>query len=141
LSVNDLFARAGPFFKWDEPTRFDVQLEAESVEARIRRDVYAEVNLREKFRCRICRAWANPYAVSLLDRGHHHHVIYASAGGPTTLTNVILICARCHNDEHRHRIAIEGNAEVALTVKRQHADSREWYVSRQETSPGVWHRD
>jgi 5-methylcytosine-specific restriction endonuclease McrA len=141
MSVNDLFARTGSFFKWDEPTRVDAQLADESAEAKIRREVYGEVTLREQFRCRICRAWCTPSAPSLLEKGHHHHIVYASAGGPTTTANVCLLCAKCHNDEHRHRIAIEGNADVALTVSRRRMWTNEWYISAQETSPGVWERD
>jgi 5-methylcytosine-specific restriction endonuclease McrA len=129
------------FFKWDAKTRTDDAIAAATETSRQQRDVYAKVNLRERYRCRICRAYCNPHAVSLLDRGHHHHIVFRSAGGATTTENVILVDSRCHNDIHKHRIAVEGNAEKAITVKRRMADTNEWYIARQELAPNVWMRD
>jgi hypothetical protein len=141
MSVNDLFAWDEARFKWDETTRTDAELKACREAQAHERDVYRTVTLREQHRCRICRAWCNLDGLSLLDKGHHHHIVYRSAGGGTDTANVCLLCASCHNDEHRHRISIEGNADVALTLKRRRMWSQEWYVSRQEIAPLVWERD
>ena len=130
-------------FKWDEDSRVDVQLSEEAAAAKNQRQVYAHVTAREENGCRICGVWCNPEAKTLLKKGHHHHVIYESAGGPTTVENVCLLCARCHNDEHQHRIRIEGNAEGDpwLTLSKKHAVTKQWYVARQEIGVRIYERD
>ena len=124
-------------FKCDEPTRFDEADAKAKAEAQQEREVYAQVNARDKYRCRACGAATDPQAVGVLKRGHHHHIVYRSAGGATTTANVALVCARCHNDEHRHRIRIEGDADVALTIYNRLSRQAGWYISRQETAPHV----
>lgn len=142
MAVSDLFAKTGSFFKWQEATRADEQLEEQAAAAANERDVYAAVTKREEHRCRVCGAWCNPQATGLLEKGHHHHVVYRSAGGPTTLENICLLCAKCHNDEHQHRISIEGNAHAApwLTLLMKDVQGQ-WYVWRQEIALRVYERD
>jgi len=121
------------FFKWDLPSRYDAAEEAAKADAAQERDVYTHVTLRDGQRCRVCGRRSNPHAVGVLYKAHHHHIAYRSAGGGTTVENVCLLCPDCHNAEHMHRLAIEGNAERApwLTLSRRDAEGR-WYVWRQE---------
>lgn len=130
-------------FKWDTPTRTDAQVQAAKAEAATERAVYAQVTAADEHRCRVCGVWCTPDATTLLGKGHHHHIVYRSAGGPTTVENVCLLCARCHNDEHQHRIAIDGNAHQApwLTLSRRDPETGEWYVWRQEVGRRRYERD
>lgn len=126
-------------FKWDQPTRAEEALKRASEQQRHQADVYRAVDIRDGYRCRCCGVRTDPYAVSLV-RGEHHHVVYRSAGGATSTANVALICARCHADEHRHRLKIDGNADDALTFFRR--DERgEYYVSKHELAVRITERD
>lgn len=133
-----LFTWDGPRFKHDQPSRVDEKLKAEKDEAKAERDVYAVVDARDKRICRCCGLRTT--TVGLTTRTHHHHLVYRSAGGPHERWNVVTLCPACHNDEHKHRLLIEGNADTALTFMRQD-DRGEWYVSKQETAVGVVERD
>ena len=99
-------------------------------------DVYRRVNSRDKFTCRACGRRADPRATARLDRGHHHHIVMASAGGPTERWNLCLIDAECHDKVHDQRtLEIEGNADVQLTFTEYTWDEnmttrtrvREWF--------------
>ena len=130
------------FFKWDEKSRVDAQLEAQRADEANQKLVYRYVTARENHRCRICDTFCDPDALTLLKKGHHHHVVYRSAGGDTSAANVILACARCHDSEHQHRLRIEGNAneEPWLTLWKQ--DERgEWFVWRREVGIRQYEKD
>lgn len=123
-------------------TRVDLAVEAESAAEKTKREVYQHVNLREGYRCRVCNRRCDPDATSLLDKGHHHHVVYASAQGPMTIENICLICARCHDAEHVKRtLSIEGNAETGLTFYRKSPETGQFYMWRREIAPRVFERD
>jgi hypothetical protein len=129
------------FFKSDLPTRFDrkkaAKLEADSLERR----VYRIVTLREGHRCRVCGKRCNPGGIGLLDRGHHHHIRYRSAGGETTTWNVCLLDKGCHDRVHlKCDLRIEGDADLALTFWAKDENDC-WYVSAQEEAPGRIARD
>ena len=51
-----------------------------------------------------CVACESPRSLML------HHVIFRSAGGPTTRDNLITLCARCHGLVHEGFLRIEGDA-------------------------------
>jgi 5-methylcytosine-specific restriction endonuclease McrA len=135
--------RKTSFFKWDLPSRIDVAVDAQKADDENRRQVYAFVTKREESRCRVCDAFCNPHATTLLDKGHHHHIVYESAQGPTSVENVCLLCAKCHNAEHKHQIAIEGNANAApwLTLSKKEKSTGHWYVWRQEVGIRLYERD
>jgi 5-methylcytosine-specific restriction endonuclease McrA len=132
-----------PHFKHDELSRVDAALEQRKADDQDRRDVYAYVTVRECRRCRVCGKWCNPDATTLLEKGHHHHIVYESAGGPTSKENVCLLCAECHNAEHKHRISIEGNADASpwLTLSKPEKGTGHWYVWRQEAGIREYERD
>jgi hypothetical protein len=132
----------GALFKWHQRSRVDAQLEQQHELQHTQRAVYRHVTEREAHRCRVCGQWCSAEATSLLARGEHHHIIYASAGGPTTPGNVALLCTPCHNEEHQHRLKIEGMAEGPpwLTLWRRDHDDR-WYVWKQETGVREYARD
>lgn len=130
--------------KWDVKSRVDVAVEQEAADDKRRREVYAAVTAREESRCRVCDAYCNPNASTLLGKGHHHHIVYESAQGPTTVENVCLLCAKCHNDEHvTRRISIDGNANASpwLTLSKKEKGSGHWYVYKQELGLRVYERD
>jgi 5-methylcytosine-specific restriction endonuclease McrA len=128
-------------FKWDKPTRRDDKAKEERDELAHEREVYKAVDLRDRKRCRACGRKSNPNGVGLLDRAHHHHVIYRSAGGPTETWNVALICASCHDEEHVKRtLQIEGNADEGLTFWRRDTENV-WFIWRREISVGRFEKD
>ena len=136
VSVSDLFAKKGSFFKSEEPTRYERKKHAKTAADQAWLDLCLTVDARDRLKCRSCGRRCDPKATALLERGERHHVVYRSAGGADTSANVVLICAGCHNDEHKHRLRIEGNADVALTFHRRLAGN-DWYICRQETAPHV----
>lgn len=126
-------------FKFEMPSRVDVRLEREAERDRLQRAVFKAVDQRDGYRCRCCGRLADPAALSLL-RGERHHIVYRSAGGATSTANLCLLDARCHADEHAHRLKIEGNADEALTFFRR--DERgEYYVSKRELAVRVIEKD
>lgn len=75
------------------------------------REVFAQVDQRDEFKCRVCKRYTNPEAITLLERGHRHHVNYKSLGGMDTSDNICNLCARCHSAIHNCEIRISGNAD------------------------------
>jgi 5-methylcytosine-specific restriction endonuclease McrA len=75
------------------------------------RDVCEAVDRRDGHHCRVCGAWTNPEAVTLLERGHRHHMRYRSAGGPDETWNLATVCAKCHDAEHSGRLQLSGDAD------------------------------
>lgn len=132
MTVNSLFAKTAAFFKADEPSRFQIKKEHKAEELQNEREVYRWVDRRDDWHCRCCGAACDPYALGLLRHGHHHHIEYRSAGGLTTKENVCLLCAGCHDEEHQHRLKIEGNAEERLTFSARDQAHGGYYVLKQE---------
>lgn len=101
------------------PSRYDTkkarQAEAENTE----RQVYAAVTLRDESCCRVCGRFCNPRAVSLLQRAHHHHITYRSRGGATSTGNVCLLCADCHDDEHKGKFQLSGDADQRDPISKR----------------------
>jgi hypothetical protein len=131
-------------FKHDMKSRVDEKIEAEKAEAKAEREVYALVDARDKRICRCCGHRTT--TLGLTTRTHHHHLVYRSAGGEHSTANIVTLCPACHNDEHKHRLRIEGNADVGLTFKRPDQDDEGraqpvWFITRHEVSPGVIDRD
>jgi 5-methylcytosine-specific restriction endonuclease McrA len=124
-------------------TNFKHQLETR-VDRKVKRDAEKEatwracckaVDARDHRICRCCGRKTNPDDVGL-KRGHRHHIVYRSAGGPDTSANVLTLCFSCHNDEHKGRLDIRPNDSVAgadgqLTFWRWDADGM-WYLSKRE---------
>jgi 5-methylcytosine-specific restriction endonuclease McrA len=122
--------------KWDRPTRFDAKADAAKAAEANWKAVCKVVDARDKRECRVCGVRSNPNGTGLLDRGHRHHIVYRSAGGQDISSNLVTLCAACHNAEHKHQLRIEGNADDALTIWRLDDDGA-WFISAQEVSPGV----
>lgn len=83
----------------------------------IRRDVYAAVDRRENYRCRVFGTPADPRATDMLTRGHHHHIVFRSRGGNDTTDNLVLLSAEAHALVHARRLWITGNANQRLTFE------------------------
>jgi hypothetical protein len=82
------------------------------------RNIYRAVNARDLYACRSCGRSVSPSAIGLLQRAHHHHIVFRSAGGDTSMSNVCLLCAVCHADVHAHRLTVEGDANKRLKIRR-----------------------
>ncbi len=130
----------GTLFKQDLPSRVDeAAADAAAAEARWRA-VCKAVDARDGKACRCCDKRSDPDATGLLKRGHRHHLVYRSAGGTDTTDNLVTLDARCHSDEHRNKLRIEGNPDERLTFYRKD-ESGAWYVTREEISVRVVRKD
>lgn len=128
-------------FKHELPSRYDTK-KAKAVEAAAHElVVYKAVDVRDQRCCRVCGAKADPNAVGVLNKAHHHHIVYRSAGGPTETWNIVLLCAKCHNAEHKHLIKMEGNADEALTFWKKEPDAPVWFIWMREISVGQIEKD
>lgn len=76
-------------------------------DAAIRKLVY----IRDLGLCRVCGACVDLRAYDPLKQAQVHHIIYRSAGGSSALSNLVTLCIRCHDEEHRHIISIDGTAD------------------------------
>lgn len=101
------------------PSRFDTKRQAQQAKEAHWRAVCKIVDTRDGQHCRVCGTWTNPEAITLLERGHRHHLKYRSAGGPDEAWNVALTCAKCHADEHAGRIQLSGDASQRDPVTGQ----------------------
>lgn len=82
------------------PTRKQIKAAGQRVKAAIYKVICGEVDLRDKGRCRHCELWVGE------GHRHHHHIVYRSQGGEDTMENLILLCQKCHQAVHDHRLLI-----------------------------------
>ena len=129
------------FFKWEQPSRVDTAKAKKREAETLQREVYRAVDARDKGRCRACGKACSAYAVTMLEKAHHHHIVYRSAQGEQASSNVVTLCAQDHDAIHVKRtLAIDGNADIALTFSKRGEDGQ-WFVWRQEKEVGVYERD
>lgn len=77
------------------------------------------VAARDGGRCRVCGVRVTAPGDGDPSRfAHTHHIVYRSAGGSDDLSNLVLLCAKCHDDEHQHRLALTGTADRLRPSKR-----------------------
>jgi hypothetical protein len=106
-----------PRFKADQPSRLDDATTRERSKTQRRQDVYRKVDQRDRYRCRAYGTPADPYAPTLLQRGHHHHVQFRSQGGNDTTANLCLLSPTAHDEVHKRILFISGNADKTLRFK------------------------
>ena len=107
------------FQKRELKSRADERAEKRAKAQKEQRDVYRLVTARDKRKCRACLNQADPSALDMLKRGHHHHIVFRSAGGTDESSNLMLACARCHAAIHAHRLTVTGNADEQLTFSTE----------------------
>lgn len=132
-------------FKSDEPTRHSTAKARKAEADALWRATCKAVDTRDGKACRACDKRSDPEATGLLARGHRHHLVYRSAGGPDTPENLVTLCAECHAAEHANRLRIEGtngpaNANDGLIFFRKD-DEGCWFQSRRELAVRVLERD
>ena len=129
-----------PRFKQDEPSRHETARDRKAAYEKAWREMCAVIDKRDGKACRCCDKRSDPEATGLLARGHRHHLVYRSAGGTDESSNVVTLCASCHDDEHRNRLRIEGNPDERLTFWRKD-EAGGWYVAREETAVRTVRKD
>jgi len=80
-------------------------------EMRLYAKVCQQVDERDGDVCRVCHQ-------PIWTERHHHHIVYRSRGGKHEASNVIVVCAMCHDDIHQKRVTVQGDAEYKLTIER-----------------------
>ena len=133
------------FFKQDMPSRVDRKREKKAAEDAAWRAVCKVVDARDGRSCRCCDKRSDPDAAGLLTRGHRHHLVYRSAGGRDESSNLVTLCAGCHDDEHHNRLRITGtsgdaNADEGLIFWRKD-EHGVWFVAREEVDVRVPRKD
>ncbi len=104
--------------QWKEPGRRKTRQKKVRDREAEKREVYEAVDRRDRYRCRVCGKRADPKATGMLERGHHHHIIYRSRGGRNRSWNLCLLCPECHDEVHAKRLFLSGNADEELIVER-----------------------
>lgn len=130
----------GAFSKDAMPSRVDEAADRKREDEANWRAECAKVDQRDGKACRCCDKRSDPEATGLLTRGHRHHLVYRSAGGKDVAENLVTLCAACHNDEHKNRLKVEGNPNVALQFFRKSKEGG-WYCVREEISVRAVRRD
>jgi len=97
-------------------TRLDDKLARRSAEAKEMRDCFTKVSLREAFCCRVTGVNVAPNALSMIERGHHHHITYRSRGGTHETNNVVLVSAKVHQAIHNGEMRLTGDADTVRGV-------------------------
>lgn len=120
-----------PFQKAEEPSRVDKAKALKAEKDAAWKAVCKAVDVRDGRQCRCCDKRSDPDATGLLTRGHRHHLVYRSAGGKDETSNLVTLCADCHNDEHKHRLLIEGDPDAKLTFWRK-GEHETFHISREE---------
>ena len=134
--------------KWQEKSRVDVRLEKDAADEAAWRAVCKAVDTRDRRICRCCGKRSDPEATGLTVRGHRHHIVYRSAGGLDESSNLVTLCAKCHNDEHKDRLrfAVDGGPYVGIDANAglefwRKDETGAWFMARRETAVGTWERD
>lgn len=97
-------------------TRKQTTARRKTAEKRVRTAAMEAVDARDGACCRICGCSFS--AFDLLRQPHHHHIIYRSRGGLDTPSNIVRICAHCHELVHRSgKLRLHGDANK-LIVER-----------------------
>jgi hypothetical protein len=102
-----------------ERSRLDEKREKARAEARTWLDVCRAVNQRDGFTCRCCGRKCVQTLTRVDNRLEHHHVIPRSGGRDDRSSNVVSLCAACHDLRHVKRtLHISGNADAVLTFEQ-----------------------
>lgn len=98
-------------------SRRQLKQEARAEDIRQMKACYKAVDARDGGRCRVCRTRGNPNAMTLLERLHHHHLVYRSRGGQHETDSVLLLCGDCHEAIHvTATLRLEGDADARDVV-------------------------
>lgn len=132
------------FFKHDMETRVDEKRDRKAKKAEQWLAVCRQVDTRDHYRCRSCGTRGNPEGVDALDRLHRHHLTFRSQGGQDVASNLVLLCARCHDAVHVKRtLRIEATspygADGPLSFWR--TDDRGEFLVTREVRCGEIERD
>jgi 5-methylcytosine-specific restriction endonuclease McrA len=122
------------------PSRIEARRDRKAAKDTEWRAVCRLVDARDKGRCRVCGYRCDPDAMDLLRRAHRHHITYRSAGGPDSTQNLILLCPRCHELEHRHVLDVRGDGDAGIEVWRND-EAAGWYLSQREIAVGHYEHD
>lgn len=90
---------------------------AAKVDARVKREVDAEVDARDGKRCRCCGRRGNPNAMTTLGKIHRAHIKDASLIGAYIPKNLCSLCWICHALEHAKALFFKGKNANRFPMK------------------------
>lgn len=126
----------GAFQKANNASRVERKTKRKADQEANWRAVCKQVDARDNYRCRACGSQCDPDAIDLLWRAHRHHLAYRSKGGQDVASNLVTLCSRCHDHEHRHVLRIVASTphggDGPLEIWR--VNSGKEYLTRRETS-------
>lgn len=111
-------------------SRYEVKATRKQAKAKQWDAVCAAVDARDARCCRVCGKPSRLDATGLLERGHRHHIIYRSAGGPDLTWNLCHLCARHHHEEHTHQIRLSGDADAKGGIQLERLTEAGWRTER-----------
>jgi len=111
-------------------TRLEEKLARRAAETREMRECYAKVNVREGFCCRVTGVTVAPSGLSMLERGHHHHMVYRSRGGKHETNNVVLVSPKTHQAIHNGEMRLSGDADTIRGVLLEKWIESGWFPDR-----------
>lgn len=105
--------------KWERRvTSASEKRKRERAEAQAWRVLSLRVEARDKGCCRVCTCQTTAFGKGDPRLwGAAHHIVYSSAGGPDEMSNLIWLCRRCHDAEHRHELSITGTADALVILR------------------------
>lgn len=86
---------------------------------------------RDKGRCRVCGHARKLRSENPLDESDAHHIVFRSAGGENTTTNLVTVCSwPCHRHIHEHRLSVTGSGDGEIVIQEIHPETgrvvRQW---------------
>jgi len=130
------------YFKHQLPTRSEQRKEQKAANEKAWRACCVVVDARDHNVCRACGKRCKPFATTLLEKAHRHHIEYRSQGGMDVSENVVSLCYECHDGVHvKKTLWIDkltaAGADGPLSFSRLNTESGEWFVYKQETASGL----
>ncbi len=107
------------------------------VEREYWRVITEHIFLRDRGLCRACGVTVRPKHPNPARVAHVHHIVYRSAGGSDHKSNLVLVCARCHDLEHRHIYSMAGNGDELVTVTLRNAETGRTVSQHDSPCPAV----
>lgn len=129
----------GTFFRHEMESQADLRRKRAQAKQDRWLEVCQQVDARDMGKCRACGRKCSTKALDPLLKAHRHHVEFRSKGGQDIASNLVTLCAICHDRLHVKRaLRIEPTskygADGPLTIWRTTEAHPQEFISRRETA-------